>query len=272
MKIAMSDKIKHRLVGLAVLVSLGVIFSPVIIKKSQIHQQMMRVHMSIPKKPEWPKVAIPSPSEVFKQVRVADAALPLKKEKIKQTELSKKVLPVAQRKEPPVPIVIHPTTRPLPKVNEKNALADQHKLLEQKIAVQNPQKSIIPPPPPRSHAERKPVQHVAVLEKSKQITKTSPQLNQKAQVQGAIAKPLNQNIKGSYSIQLAYFTQASNANILIKQLKTKGYAARLSVIKNQRGVFYRVLVDVSPNKHQAEMMQKKLAEAVNLQGYIVKVG
>ncbi|MFC3907585.1 SPOR domain-containing protein [Legionella dresdenensis] len=71
MKLVMDERIKHRLVGLAVILSIGAIFAPVIMKKSSQRMEHMTVSIKLPPKPELPKVAMPDEEKMFKAVKVA---------------------------------------------------------------------------------------------------------------------------------------------------------------------------------------------------------
>jgi len=77
MKIFLDERVKHRLIGVAVLLSLAAIFAPAIMKKSA--QQMdkdMGMRMQLPAKPVLPEVAVAKEKEVFKSIKVAHVKLP----------------------------------------------------------------------------------------------------------------------------------------------------------------------------------------------------
>lgn len=76
----MDERVKHRIVGLAVIISIGVILAPAIIRKSnQRIDAKTRTTFHIPKKPLHPKVVVKEKEEVFKSVKIAHVSLDLPK-------------------------------------------------------------------------------------------------------------------------------------------------------------------------------------------------
>lgn len=77
MKLIMDEKVKHRLIGLAVIISLGAIFAPALIKKSsQSPESNFSVNVKLPPKPLPPDVVITDEKEVFKTIKVAKTEIP----------------------------------------------------------------------------------------------------------------------------------------------------------------------------------------------------
>lgn len=80
MKLILDERVKHRLTGVLVLLSLAVIFLPAMIKKSTRHLDgHLNVAIQVPSKPLVPKVVVPSEKAVFDAVKVphVQRALPL---------------------------------------------------------------------------------------------------------------------------------------------------------------------------------------------------
>ena len=72
MKFVMDERVKHRLTGLVVIVSIAVIFLPAMMKKSnQRFEENINVSLKLPNKPALPNVAIPVKSAMFQSVKVA---------------------------------------------------------------------------------------------------------------------------------------------------------------------------------------------------------
>ena len=72
MKLVMDEKLKHRLIGIAVIISLGAIFAPAIVRKSSQHNENnFSVSVKLPPKPAIPKVSVADESEMFKTIKVA---------------------------------------------------------------------------------------------------------------------------------------------------------------------------------------------------------
>lgn len=98
MKLVMDERLKHRLVGIAVIVSLGAIFLPAIMKKSsQRLEGNFSVNVQLPPKPLAPHVAVTDEDQMFKTIKVS-----------KKTNLDKEdfipAVPVAQVETAPASI------------------------------------------------------------------------------------------------------------------------------------------------------------------------
>lgn len=77
MKLIMDERLKHRLVGLAVILSLGVIFVPALIKKSNQHfHGSLNVSVELPPKPALPKVILLNEQAMFKAAEAEEVKLP----------------------------------------------------------------------------------------------------------------------------------------------------------------------------------------------------
>lgn len=71
------DKIKHRVIGLAVLLSIALVFVPAMVKKSnQRLDEKMNLSVRMPKKPTPTEVTAEKPKELFKGLTVAHVVLP----------------------------------------------------------------------------------------------------------------------------------------------------------------------------------------------------
>ncbi len=77
MKFVMNERLKHRLTGLVVIVSIAIIFLPAMMKKSnQRFEENMNVSLKLPAKPMPPKVSIPNQQAMFQTVKVAHVDVP----------------------------------------------------------------------------------------------------------------------------------------------------------------------------------------------------
>ncbi len=78
MKLIANERVKHRLTGLLVLLSLAVIFVPALIKKStQRLGENMNFAIQLPPAPRAPQVEVPSKKIVFESVKIARVKVPL---------------------------------------------------------------------------------------------------------------------------------------------------------------------------------------------------
>lgn len=241
MKLVMDEKLKHRLIGLAVVISIAAIFAPAIMRKSsQRLEGNFSENITLPIKPKAPNVVITDEKDVFKTIKVARIELPsetsetqlpevAKAESIqKQRELESNVVEVAQ---------VNPTAKPLPLT-----LKEQPKAASKNI--DRPIKT-----PANAYA--------AVLAKPKTPTKVA-------------AKNLSK--KEMYSVQLGSLSKLSNAQVLVNRLKAKGYKAKVVKVATSHGAVYKVFAGQLPHKEEALRLRTQLASSMRINGFVVNTG
>ena len=216
MKLMMDERVKHRLTGVVVVISIAVIFLPAMIKKSnQRMGENIDVSIQLPSKPLPPHVAMVKESALFDTIKVAHVEIPV-------LVVPPRLSQVASS----VPLEIKPT---------------RVKLNEQGLAK-------------------------AVSPASGQVqAKTTLAVVLPANVTKAVA--LNEV---AYVVQLASFSQQSNAALLVERLRGKGYKANYIKITGKQGNIYKVLVGELNRRDDAQLLQKKLAGSLQLNGFIVK--
>lgn len=215
MKFMMNERIKHRLTGIVVLVSIGVVFLPAMMKKSNQHfEENLSLSLKLPAKPIAPKVVIPQQTAMLKSVKVAHVELP------------------------PMPAAPHPAM-----IAKAESLSKNPSSVLVKVEV--PLKSVL----------------TAAVIPSKPVTHEK-----------AIAAAVVNNMKEGYGIQLASFTQESNAEYLVARLRKQGYTASYNVIKNKKGQFYQVVAGMGSKKDEAVNLKKKIATNLQLNGFLIHTG
>ena len=78
--------------------------------------------------------------------------------------------------------------------------------------------------------------------------------------------------KGAYAVQLASFIQQDNAKSLVSRLRSKGYEASYNKFTGKQGEFYKVIVGQLEQRDAAQHLQKKLAQSMQINGFVVKTG
>jgi DedD protein len=90
MKFVFDERVKHRMIGLAVIISLAAIFAPAIMKKSnQRFDKEIGMGIQLPPKPILPKVAVTDHEKLFKTVKVAHVDLPAASSRQEPIQLAK---------------------------------------------------------------------------------------------------------------------------------------------------------------------------------------
>lgn len=257
MKIVIDEKLKHRIVGFVVVLSLGAIFLPSMMKKSsQRFEHNFSVNVQLPPKPTAPKVAISDEKEMFETIKVAKVKIPPVLDQ-KGSDLDKEdFIQSVQAVDAGVPIA-----KSEPTVNRQVAT----KPIE--LALNNAAKNA---------AERqinevvvKPVKLVKTVSVQKQ---TAPKKAVSAPVIAKANESRSARQKSIYAVQLASFAKISNAQALVNRLQSQGYKANYLKTDGKRGVIYKVYVGHSPVKSDVIKVRTQLASAMQLNGLVVNTG
>jgi DedD protein len=235
MKLVVDEKLKHRLIGLAVIISLAAIFAPAVMKKSSQHlDHKLSVHVKLPQKPVAPDVVLTDEKEMFKTIKVARVNIQPVTEERQLTELVKAE---------PVHLALNEAANHRAKKIIKTAATQS---VKQSIPIKQPVK-------------------VALKQKA-----VPAQVVQK-QITGVIKKPVIK--RDIYAVQLASFSQLINAQALVDKLRLKGYKA--NVVKtsaNEGEDVYKVYAGHSPDKLEVIRLKAQLASTMQLRGFVVNTG
>ena len=127
-------------------------------------------------------------------------------------------------------------------------------------------------------------QYSSVIAKAEPLSKKStstlakiempvvPVVTSTALTEKIIAAAEPKRFKGGYGVQLASFTQQRNAENLVARLRKQGFAATYNKFSGKQGYFYQVVVGAVNQKNDAINLQKKLANNMQLNGFIIKTG
>ena len=116
MKWVIEERMKHRLTGLVVIISMAVIFLPAILKKSNHRlDENIRVSLKLPAKPTMPQVAIPNQDVMFESLKVARVNIPVAPVVAHKTKIAKAEPLVATQ----VPVNLPPSTVAIPRDSAK---------------------------------------------------------------------------------------------------------------------------------------------------------
>lgn len=242
MKLVMDERLKHRLVGLAVVISIAAIFVPAIIKKSNQRFDGKNIaSVTLPMKPAIPKITLPEEHAMFKKIKVAHVEIP------------------AFEKQAPVVIA---KAQPLSQVHDvkPSVIIAAHALKASELAHSRDAVS--------SDRESRVV--TAKLSRALAKTTVASAVNTKQKVARSVSKArVVARAKNSYSVQLAYFSKQSNAVSLVNKLRGNGFKAYSVKINGKNGMIYKVLVGNTNEKQQAHLLQKQLASSMQLKGFVV---
>lgn len=232
MAFIMDERLKHRLVGVAVIVSVAAIFTPAIMKKSSQGFDRTHIAIKLPAKPTPPNITLPTEQMMFHSIKVAHVDIPSVSDEKKMAPAVAKAMPIVTK-----PSIQVATKQVIAKPQEnKPAIAYSARVAATKVA--NTANTMKKAP------TTKPI-----------LARTKP-------------KPLAQPL-ANYSVQLATFSQQTNAVSLVSKLKSKGYKAFLNKTNTSKGTVYRVLVGQVNKKQQAQILQQQLASMMQMKGFVV---
>jgi DedD protein len=250
MKFVMDERLKHRLVGLAVVISLAVIFVPAVVKKStQRFDGKNITTVKLPLKPAMPKIALPEEQAMFKRVKVAHVEIPAFEQKTPATIAKAQSLSDMNEVKPSIIVAANAPVIPAVITNKAT-----------------------PPVVPKDTVNVNKETGLVTAKLTKALAKTSVAsvVNTKQKVARAVTKSKVLTLpKNNYSVQLAYFSKESNAVSLINKLKGNGYKAYYIKVNSKKGQVYKVLVGNTNEKQQAMNLQKQLASSMQLKGFVV---
>lgn len=249
MKLVIDEKLKHRLIGLAVIVSLVAIFAPAVMKKSS--QNLVTnysVHVRLPPKPSAPNVVMSDEKELFETIKVAKVHIP---EVSSESQLPELATMEAIKSDSAL--------QPIHELASNADNKEQAALNESVIPAIKSQAKIA-----LKAAVVKAAPVVAVIKK--------PALKINKAIHRPIAKKVAVKALAKadiYAVQLASFAQLANAQALVNKLHSKGYKASFTRIKGQQGPIYKVYAGHSSNKTAVLKVKTQLASAMQLNGFIV---
>jgi DedD protein len=263
MKLVIDEKLKHRLIGLAVVISLGAIFAPAMMKKPiQNLENNYSVRVQLPPKPSEPHVALADEREVFKTIKISKVHIPEVSAESQLPELAKaEVLHsdvIASRESPS--IEEQPADKAgVESINSALEHVAQNTVKQAQLAVNKP----------RIGANTKAVAYgsVKTIQKSSGLLHTQPQAIKVANRTQSRLTP-----KELFAVQVASFSQLGNAQSLVNKLHSKGYKARFTKVAGKHGVTYKVYAGHSPQKMDVIKLKTQLANAMQLNGFIVNTG
>jgi len=264
MKLVIDERVKHRLIGLAVILSIGAIFAPAIMKKSnQRIDGNVGVTVQLPPKPEQPSIDMVEKKVMFDSVKVAHIELPLPEEE-----------------QPPARLAHNEKSANNELAGKTLALADEEQNLNSSTFANQNLTEAQPAPASMDKHKRAVARKIAkglnYLPTAESKQKRLAKINRPTPA----AKPLPQKIsknaprkqlKRGYTVQLATFSQQRNADTLISRLKGKGYNATFNKIKTNNGLVYKVMVGQVNRREQAQALREQLASAVQIKGFIVSM-
>lgn len=251
MKLVMDEKLKHRLVGLSVILSLGAIFAPAVVRKSgQRVENGVSVNVQLPPKPVAPNVAVSDEKDVFKTIKIARVKIPpvpkvdsshelLKAEPITSAQ-------VAQNTESQLAKIvsdIKPEPMTLALQQAANKTASKTVALASAKAVASKRVAAIP-----VKRKQPPAKTVRVASAAK------PKAVAHAQT--------------VYAVQVASFSNVINAKSLVNKLHAKGYKASYAKV----GASFKVFAGHSPSKNDVVRTKTQLASSMQLNGFVVTTG
>ena len=279
MKLVMDERLKHRLVGLLVIISLSAIFVPGIVKKSNqrfdsVNAQVVSVRL--PDKPPVLAVTVPDHKALFKRAQVAHVDISIDKQSVQSVATISKAERLRPLSSDEMRLVNQSISAPVNEPStyskvvairdmqrddiEENtikgtSLPEQSFVSKSKLVAVNlrkvPDAGTFAHPPSTAKAMTKTIAVKSVAKQPLAVKKAVP-----ASV-------------GNYSVQLATFSKKKNAYTLMNQLSKKGYRPQFIEIATPNETIYKVLVGNFVKREEARYLQHQLIKQTALNGFIV---
>lgn len=254
MKLVFDERIKHRLVGLAVVVSLAAIFAPAIMKKSsQRFDSPPSIAVKLPAKPKMPDVEMADEKAMFETVKVAHVDIPTANEEFEPATTIAKAEPLKEVNDPKIREIAEA-------IEAAPAIVAKERLAAKSREDNNP-----PPAKQIALIKKNSVRPVAKLNTRQLGKQTKPVIALKSMPTATVAV---KNVPG-YAVQVALFSRQTNAVVLVNRLRSKGFKASFSRVQTPTGVAFKVLVGQSAQKEQAQKIKVQLASSMQIQGFVV---
>lgn len=260
MKVDIDEKVKHRFVGIAVIISIGIVFAPAVLKKSQHHlEDGVSLSVKLPPKPLVPQVSVREPKTLFQTVKVAHVDVP----SVDKSLLSAATLAKAESLSSPG------STNTLNQIDSKietipHVLKESNSSELVQTAELDSSKLITP----QKKAMDTTSSQVSSIKLTPVLSKQSSNVTQRITEMKQVAV-----FPGAYGVQVATFTRHANAIAMVGNLKKKGYKAHYNTVREKNGVvYYKVVVGHSKERVQAQRLKKQLSQSVQINGFIVKKG
>lgn len=245
----MDDSMKHRVVGIAVIISIALVFVPAMIKKNNQRLEEKKIAVDLPAKPPQPEMAQVDEPKVFAETKVAHVDLDTQVA-LNQTEQEIKQHPITG----PQPIQqAQQASYPLGsgKDNSKSNAISAEKKISPK-----PTKMLV-----KFKAKKKPITKVAKKAvKPKTITAKNK----------VRSNPVRIASTPRYAVQVGVFSETTNAQSLKKILDTKGLRSRLVKTNVHGKPAVKVLIGRLATAEAAQQLKNKLANEHDLKGFVTK--
>jgi len=235
--------IKQRLVGALVLVSLAVIFIPMVLDG----EGPFEVSNSKTFIPDEPMFKFETAGQAIKSEPVVES--PAAKEQVASNTANDRGIIVDQISEQAFSINSAAI--------DKNTLGDTSD-----DVMPAPLKPLVPPKTTKPQ-DVKAKEVIKIVKKHKTVIQSKP----KAKI--AALKNSQQRTVKAWAVQLASFKTKPNALKLRDKLRVKGFASYVEKRRNSKGILYRVRVGPELKRTSAEKLKKKLAKAAKLNGFVV---
>ena len=263
MKFSMDESMKHRVIGITVIISIAAVFLPAMLKKNSQRMDSHEIAIHLPPKPEKIEADNVDEEQVFKSVKVAHVELPAvdtHRTDVEEKETSYNDSPeplqtvenVSQEEEtvlslnstePSIPASSIPSSTG--QDNSKSQLKTEDKPLRKTAQVK-----------PHPHREKTNTASVSSVQAKSSSVKKAPK---------TATIPL-------YAVQMGVFSDKKNAQKFINILKNKGFSGNQSVVYKGTKKVYKVTVGNSADRVQAEKLKQLLLTQTRIKGFIVEKG
>ncbi len=265
MKFSMDETMKHRVIGITVIISIAAVFLPAMLKKNSQRMDSREIAIHLPPKPEKLEADNVDEEQIFKSVKVAHVELPAadaqRTDAEEQTAHNDVLEPLQTgeniSQEEDTVLSLNTTEQPLPVSSLSSSIEQDNAKIHSKKEDK----------PHRSTAQVKPQPHHTHMKKANTVP-AGPTETKSASAK----KPLETANIPLYAVQMGVFSEEKNAQNFINLLKKKGFSGNKSVVYKGMQKIYKVTVGNSSDRVQAEKLKQLLLSQTRIKGFIVEKG
>lgn len=248
----MDETMKHRVIGITVIISIAAIFVPAMLKKNSQRIEEREIAIHLPPQPKQVSMDRVDEEKEFRSIKVAHVTLPTVDSQRSDAEYEQAVRigkpellhsnspeQVAQSKPSiiasadDVALTNKPTVSP-------NTHRPRVKVKPKKVYKPNTPNRVIDKPPAPNRVIRKPAKRAAAS--------SAPR----------------------YVVQVGVFSKEDNAKHLLTLLKNNGIEGKKRTLKKGQALVYKITAGNSDNKAQMQYLQRVILSQVHIKGIIVQ--
>lgn len=275
MKFSMDETMKHRIIGITVIISIIAVFLPALLKKGSERMDNRHIAIQLPPEPEQMAHNMADEEKVFSSIKVAHVEL--QKPDTARSDVEKVAIGGAtvndnttkmrrQKTQSSVPpVAVNNSTHTVSEAPSRNAVEVVTQLPPSHVPVAKKPLDVQPKP-------SKSAKKVMGRPFSRDVERPVAQRQAEVVITPNPTKPMKSTIARGrhYSVQLGVFKDEKNADALMARLKASGFVGQKIVVQSKKhSRVYKVVVGDVMDKEKADALKRVILSQVHMNGFVV---